>query len=124
MPRGEPPAWEEGSGVDDQERWYAAACAALEIGPARLRRLRQRFGSWRAVWTAGPDAWGGDGVRPETLASWQARYRPDAPWHLQEACARHRITLLAPGDAAFPARLEELKAPPTVLYLRGDPGLL
>lgn len=110
--------------MDDQERWYAAACAALEVGPRRLRALKERFGSWRAVWTAGPGAWAETGAAPAAVESWRARYRPDAPQRIREACRRHGVTVLVPGDAAFPVGLEDLKSPPVVLYARGNPALL
>ncbi|HEX6989636.1 MAG TPA: DNA-processing protein DprA [Bacillota bacterium] len=110
---------------DDLERWCAAACAALEgPGPRRLQRLRDRFGSWQALWSAGPAAWDLEGVRPEQRATWQARYRADTPRRLREACLRLGITVLVRGDAAYPEALRQIPAPPTVLYARGDPALL
>lgn len=110
--------------MHDDERWYAAASAALEIGPKRLRLLKDRFGSWKALWLAGPGDWDSHGPAPEVQAAWRARYRPEAPWHLREICERHGITVLIPGDSAFPAALENLETPPLVLYARGNPALL
>lgn len=110
----------------DEERWYAAALAALdELGPRRLRRLRAHFGSWRAAWRSGPDGWRPAGVGSEQVARWRAICRPDAPAALRSACRRHGLTLLVEGDAAYPPALAALgEDAPVVLFVRGDPNVL
>ncbi|MCL6515649.1 DNA-processing protein DprA [Alicyclobacillus sp.] len=96
-----------------------AACPRLE--PSSLRRLLRAFGSAEAVVHAAREGrLTGGGIRPATaaaLAAWLERTQAKA---LEERLAHRGIRCLVRGDAAYPAPLEDLADPPTVLFVRGD----
>ena len=64
------------------------------------------------------------GRDPELAASWKAeaaRRSPDAAW---EACVACGVSVVVPGDAAYPPQLLDDPRRPAVLFVRGDLGVL
>ncbi len=91
-----------------------------KIGPVRVRRLLERFGSAEAVLAAGKDALlKVDGIGPETadiLVRWQDHADPSA--ELAEVKARG-LSILLPEDPAWPPALREAYDAPLLLYVWG-----
>ncbi|MCC6312508.1 MAG: DNA-protecting protein DprA [Thermomicrobiales bacterium] len=89
------------------------------IGPVRLRRLVERFGSAEAVWRAPESALRAvlDGAALASLL------RTRAALDLEREMARiHQVgvAVLTLVDPRYPRLLREIPAPPPVLYLRGE----
>lgn len=93
------------------------------VGPARYRRLLDRFETPQAVFTASRSMLDGLGLpvaaldfitQPDT-----DRIAADLAWLAQ--ADNHLITW---QDAQYPARLREISQAPPMLYVHGDPSLL
>jgi DNA processing protein len=91
-----------------------------QVGPVRVRRLTERFGSPAAILTATGSALRGvEGVGPEVssvITSWKEHADLDAELGLiEKACAR----VLTQSDPEYPELLKEIHDPPIALYILG-----
>jgi len=95
------------------------------IGPVRLRKLLEVFGSPGEILRAKPPALRAvSGIGPEvadSLISWESQVDPVA--ELQRA-TDGGAQVLTQADPAYPALLREIHDPPIVLYVWGDPAAL
>ncbi|TAM10595.1 MAG: DNA-protecting protein DprA [Nevskiaceae bacterium] len=106
-----------------ERRAWLALVRAPGIGPIRVRRLFDHFGSAAALLDAGPAAWRAAGLADRYHA---ALKQPDAA-----ALDADERWLAAPGrtfialdDPRYPQRLREIAAAPIGLFTLGDIGLL
>ncbi|BCX48930.1 DNA processing protein DprA [Haloferula helveola] len=94
--------------------------ALPKIGPVRIRRLLDRFGSADAVLSAPKDKLlGVEGIGPETakvLRDWESHTDPAA--ELREVRERG-LSILTPDDESFPPGLRESFDAPILLYVWG-----
>lgn len=64
------------------------------------------------------------GVDHNQVLDWQerlsARLQTRTPDGVMEACLRHGIQIVIPGDKDWPTQLDDLSNPPVALYVRGD----
>lgn len=95
-----------------------------EIGPQRYHALFRAFGSASSALSAPASAWRALGLPP---ASSEARRNPEvrdgasAAMRWLEGCKQH---VLLHDQPDYPALLAEIKDPPPVLFVAGDPGIL
>lgn len=105
------------------ERAYLVALSQVtHIGPVRLGRLRERFGSLEHAWTANEREL--DGVLDERTrrAVLSARANVD-PGELIERILQSGAEVVTVLDDAYPRILREIPGPPPVLFYRGTlPG--
>jgi len=91
-----------------------------QVGPVRVRRLTERFGSLSAILAAkGSDLRNVEGVGPEVssiITSWSDHTDLDKELAMVEQ-ARARV--LTQADSEYPALLKEIHDPPIVLYILG-----
>ena len=114
-------------GLAPENAAEAAAVLTLRglpgVGPVRLRELADRFGSPRAALASDPvDFAEVAGRRAE-----EKRVRGVAARHalkVVERCAGRGIALLVYGTAGYPPALNDLSAPPSLLYALGRTDLL
>lgn len=94
------------------------------LGPRRVLRLLEAFGSPVAALAAPDSEWQRAGVDirmdAEAERTREAATEADLAWLDQSP--RHHLVCL--DDPAYPKLLAELSDPPPVLYLNGDPALL
>ena len=103
---------------------HLEACVALnmipQMGPVRLRRLLDAFGSAEKILLARTDQLAAiDGItRPlsENIARWQDHADPSAEFKKAADLGAHVITA---QDDEYPSALREIHDPPIVLYVRG-----
>ncbi len=103
---------------------HLEACVALnmvpQMGPVRLRRLLEAFGSAEKILLARTDQLAAvDGItRPlaENIARWQEFADPAA--ELKKA-AELGARVITAEDDEYPSALREIHDPPIVLYVRG-----
>ncbi len=90
------------------------------VGPLVGKALLDHFGSAQAVMTASRAALlRVDGVGTELATRLiEARESPLALEEL-ELCRRRGVTLIPRGNPAYPAPLEQIPDPPSLLYIRG-----
>lgn len=89
------------------------------LGARRLAAIVAAFGSARAAWREGPDAWReAAGVSPSVVEAAHRTGRERVRWELEqvEALGGWVITL---DDEAYPPLLRETSRPPAVLFGRG-----
>lgn len=90
------------------------------IGPVRVRRLLDTFGSPTEILSAKPQALRSvQGIGEEiasTISSWQTVVDPAAELARADKAGAQIVTLLNPE---YPTLLREIHDPPTVLYVRG-----
>lgn len=106
--------------MDACELPYLNAFNAIPgIGPATLRRIRTRFGSFERAWVAADTAF--HDLLPQQMrdTTLERRRRMD-PERAFELLREHRIWLVTEDDPAFPAALKEIPSPPVALYGRGE----
>ena len=104
---------------------HLEACVALnmipQMGPVRLRRLLDAFGSAEQILLARPDQLAAvNGItRPlsENIARWQDHADPTAELKKAADLGAHIITA---QDDKYPPALREIHDPPMVLYVRGE----
>ncbi len=102
-----------------QLRYWVGFNIVPQIGPVRLRALLDHFGSLEAAWQADARALQAAGLDKRALANLLAARRALDLDRELERLRRAGVTVLTWEDAAYPARLREIGAPPPVLYLRG-----
>jgi DNA processing protein len=104
-------------GTGESAFWLAVSRVPY-IGPMRIERLMQRFGSLQAAWTAPRDELRAV-LEPKPLqALLLARERGD-PWRELEKIAALGIDVLHPGHPRYPRLLAEISGRPSILYVRG-----
>lgn len=93
------------------------------LGPRRIGRLLQHFGSAEAAVEAGPRAWSraglGSGEHGDLPPPTAAGIEQDLAW--LDAPAHH---LVCRDDEDYPPLLRPLDGAPAALYIAGDPALL
>ncbi|CAN5778242.1 DNA-processing protein DprA [soil metagenome] len=102
------------------DRPYWVALSQVDrIGPVRVRRLFEHFGSLEAAWSANRAQLGYilDARSIENIE--QARRRTE-PAAALELCERLGITVLTAIDLGYPRLLSHIPAAPPVLYVRGS----
>ncbi len=91
------------------------------VGPIRLSRLCERFGSPSAVLSAKKSELssvdGVGGALGGEIAKWKDNIDLDAELRLVEKAG---VKIISRGDAEYPSRLAELPDAPLCLYLRGN----
>lgn len=96
-----------------------AGALITELGAADAMRFA--FGDAACATPAEP---GGRALK-EALARWRPRAAPRAVREAMSGAADVGASLLLPGDAGWPAAVDDLGPhAPTLLWVRGDPGLL
>jgi DNA processing protein len=92
-----------------------------DIGPLRMARLMQRFGSASAVLGASTrelTVVEGIGARTaENIHAWEAHCTPSAELELAEKAG---VTILTLNSDGYPPLLREIPDPPPLLYVRGN----
>jgi DNA processing protein len=89
------------------------------IGPARLRRLRDAFGTLESAWSA-PESELCRCLEQRPVAELiRARKEIDVAALYREIEAQG-VKVITPVDMSYPSLLAEIPAPPPVLYYRGE----
>ncbi len=105
--------------ADSETAYWLAISRVPYIGPARIERLLQTFGSLSVAWSA-PQAELRLALEPRSLSELlAARSRIDPAGEL-ERLARSGIRAVHPGHPSYPRLLAEISGRPSVLYVRGD----
>jgi DNA processing protein len=103
----------------DALRYYLGFNMTPGIGPARLARLTDYFGSVQAAWEAEPGALMGCGLDAKSIESLLAtRARLDLDAELLRA-ERAGVQLLCLESPDYPALLLQIPQPPPLIYVRG-----
>jgi DNA processing protein len=104
----------------DHTLYYLGFNLVYGIGPARLERLIDYFGSIEAAWHAdllALAAAGLDAKAAEALYTTRRTVDLDAE---MERVERAGLRLLTREDAGYPSALAQIPAPPPLLYVRGQ----
>ncbi len=91
----------------------------LELGPVRLRRLREHFETFESAWKASRAEIARAGLEPkvaDAVAEKRNAIDPDRIW---EELERAGIQVLLENDTGYPARLKRIPSPPQILYIKG-----
>lgn len=102
----------------DEAAYWLAVSRVPYIGPARIERLVQRFGTLRAAWTVPRDELRAVLETKPLAELLDARGRVDPHEELGRIEAQG-ISVTHPGHAAYPRLLAEAAGRPSVLYIRG-----
>jgi DNA processing protein len=92
-----------------------------DVGPLRVRRLLEAFGTLERLWAAGARALEGVGGIGPTLARRLAALREDEPALRRELALaeQHGVRIVTQAEAAYPEPLRAIPDPPLALYLQG-----
>jgi DNA processing protein len=105
--------------ADSETAFWLAISRVPYIGPARIERLLQAFGSLSTAWSAPTEELRGaleSRCLSELLA---ARSRIDPGGEL-ERLGRLGISAVHPGHLSYPRLLAEISGRPSLLYVRGE----
>jgi DNA processing protein len=105
--------------VDERVYWVLLTTVS-QIGPSRLQRLLEQFGSAEAAWAASPLALAGAGLDRraiESLVRMREAREPEVEWQRLERLGISVVTL---EDPSYPSRLREVPDAPPVLYVKGE----
>lgn len=105
------------SGAD--AAFWMAVSQVPHIGPARIERLLQRFGTLKRAWEAPRDELRAV-LDPKPLAELLAIRSSRDPHRELERVAALGICVTHPGHPAYPRFLAEISGRPSVLYMRGE----
>ncbi len=106
--------------MDESVAYWVGFQMVRGIGPARLRRLQEAFGSLQAAWEATPAAWREAGLSPKLIERLQRlRASVDLPTLLARWEAQG-IQVIVWDDPRYPERLRHIPQAPAVLYMRGE----
>jgi len=103
-------------------REYCIALNSIDgLGPVRIRRLLECFGTPKDVFEAPPSLLLDRKLIPSSSAKafHQAQKLLDDARAQIESCAESGISILILTDGDYPAYLKEIFAPPPVLYVKG-----
>jgi len=103
----------------EDARFWVGFHRAQRIGPVRLRRLIERFGTLEAAWKATPGQLGSvlDATSVDAVVSTRSTVELDREMERVEEAGAHVLTL---DDPAYPRLLKQVPGPPPVLYVRGS----
>lgn len=104
----------------DYTRFYLGFNITSGIGPARVARLIEHFGTPEAAWQASPGdlmACGLDAKSIEALLATRRRIDLDAEL---ERAARLGVRLLSIESEGYPPLLRQIPQPPPLIYVRGS----
>lgn len=103
------------------EKIFANALNLLpELGPVRLTKLRNYFGSWQKAWIADPSLYSEAGIPARIISQIIARKNSVNPEQSFAESARRQIDAILIDEPAYPQLLKEISAPPPILYVRGN----
>lgn len=111
--------------MDTQHQWLSLAFTP-GLGPATLKKLVERFGSARQIFSASRKSLEEClFLRKDTLACLCERNRPSATADQElRRAEKSGITILCWDDPHFPLLLKEINDPPPILYILGSPHVL
>jgi DNA processing protein len=105
--------------ADSETAYWVAISRVPYIGPARIERLLQTFGSLSSAWSASPEELRA-ALEPRSLSELLAARTRIDPAAEFERLARSGIRAVHPGHPAYPRLLAEISGRPSVLYVRGE----
>lgn len=103
--------------------WLALALTP-GLGPTRVRKLVERFGSPEAVFRASLTEL--ESAEIQAVSAQSIATGKSAELALEELARASDggVTVLSTEDALYPPRLKEIYDPPSILYVRGNPEVL
>jgi DNA processing protein len=105
--------------VESETAFWLAISRVPYIGPARIERLLQTFGSLSVAWSAPTDELR-VALEPRSLSELlAARSRIDPAAEL-DRLGRSGIRAFHPGHPSYPRLLAEISGRPSLLYVRGE----
>src|SRR5918994_339791 len=104
---------------DSETPYWLAISRVPYIGPARIERLLQTFGSLSVAWSA-PREELRLALEPRSLSELLAARSRIDPVSELERLARSGIRAVHPGHPSYPRLLAEISGRPSVLFVRGE----
>lgn len=91
----------------------------VKFGPAGLKKLYVRLGSWSGVWSAGASSLNHAGLDVKIaneFVTWRATFNIEHSWKILDA---EKIQIVCLEDENYPEPLRNISQPPLVLYYQG-----
>ena len=103
--------------------WLALALTP-GLGPTRVRKFVERFGSPEAVFRASLTELESAEIQAVSAQSIATGKSAELAREEMARASDGGITVLSSGDVHYPPRLKEIYDPPSILYVRGNPEVL
>lgn len=108
-------------GVAEEQAYWLAWSQVSGVGPSRIMRMFQHFGSLKTAWEASfTELCEVDGLGELTSAAFQTSRAAIDPIALFAQHAQKNGQFWTPADANYPRLLLEIPDPPPLLYYRGE----
>lgn len=108
-------------GVVEEQAYWLAWSQVSGVGPSRIMRMFQHFGSLKTAWEASfTELCEVDGLGELTSAAFQTNRAAIDPIALFEEHTQKNPQFWTPADAEYPRLLLEIPDPPPLLYYRGE----
>ena len=109
----------------ESEQLFANALNTIpELGPIRLTKILNFFGSYEAAFNKSASQYINAGLEANISNSIAEKMRNINPEEEYEKTKKHNIRILLNSDPAFPQLLKEIIPSPPLLYIRGDLSVL
>src|SRR5262249_36205825 len=106
--------------VIEELAYWLAFTRVLGVGPSRLRRLLDHFGTLAEAWAAGPGGWIRAGIEPKVAENIAERRKTIDPERELARLRASNYRAITWDDPEYPRRLAEIYAPPPLLFLKGE----
>ena len=103
--------------------WLALALTP-GLGPTRVRKLVERFGSTEAVFRASLTELESAEIQAVSAQSLATGKSAELAREELARASDANVTVVSIEDAFYPSRLKEIYDPPAILYVRGNPEVL
>lgn len=100
--------------------FLAALLSFPPFGARSLKRLRDHFSSYEAIFRAPGDALIAGGAPPKTVAVFLQIRRSLDPMHVMSELEEKHVSFIPFDDTRYPRLLKEIYDPPAALYVLGE----
>lgn len=110
--------------ISRESNYWLALALTEGLGPSRIRKLVEHFGTAELVFQASLTELEATGIRAVSAQSLATGKSMELAYDELAKCARANATIISLSDPEYPSRLKEIYDPPVILFVKGSIELL